>query len=110
MSRHAAVREGARLVRKSAEVVRLEPPPEEEADFEARSASVPEAGREPEASPLYGVAMLKIAMELKRRDHLCLDEILVGVLRKMNLPEAKFRAYLAENGGLLRAIAHRQKY
>jgi hypothetical protein len=61
-------------------------------------------------SPLYGVAMLKIAMELKRQDTAALDDILQGVLRKMNLPEAEFRSFLEANGGLLRAIAQRRRY
>ena len=63
-----------------------------------------------EGNPLYGVAMLKIAMELKRQDSAALDDILTGVLTKMHLPEAEFRAFLAENGGLLRTIAQRRKY
>jgi hypothetical protein len=61
-------------------------------------------------SPLFGVAMLKIAMELKRTQGTALDDILSGVLEKMNLPEADFRAFLQRNGGLLRAIAARRRY
>ena len=62
------------------------------------------------ASPLYGVAMLKIAMELKRADARPLDELIHGVLARMNLPEDDFRAYLSANGGLLRTIAARRSY
>lgn len=62
------------------------------------------------ASPLFGVAMLKIAMELKKSDGADLDQILQGVLEKMRLPEAEFRAFLAQNGGLLRQVATRRKY
>jgi hypothetical protein len=69
--------------------------------------SVPEAVL---SSPLYGVAMLKIAMELKKPDAPELEEILRGVLTKMNLPETQFRAFLTANGGLLRAIAQRRRY
>jgi hypothetical protein len=58
-------------------------------------------------SPLFGVALLKIAMELKRDDGRELEEILTGVLRTMNLAEVEFRKYLAQNGGLLRGIADR---
>ncbi len=63
-----------------------------------------------EASPLFGVAMLKIAMELKKADPLPLDELVSGVLRRMNLPEAEFRAFLESNGGLLRTIAAKRGY
>ncbi|MGQ0505429.1 MAG: hypothetical protein ACT4TC_08910 [Myxococcaceae bacterium] len=59
-------------------------------------------------SPLFGVAMLKIAMELKKPDAAALDEILAGVLRRMNLSESAFNAYLRKNGGLLRAIASKR--
>ena len=62
------------------------------------------------ASPLYGVAMLKIAMELKKADSAPLDELITGVLARMNLPEAEFRAFLSANGGLLRTIASRRSY
>jgi hypothetical protein len=62
------------------------------------------------ASPLYGVAMLKIAMELKKADAAPVDELITGVLKRMNLPEADFRAFLAMNGGLLKTIAQKRKY
>lgn len=61
-------------------------------------------------SPLYGVAMLKIAMELKKADGKSLEELIAGVLAKMKLPEDDFRAFLATNGGLLRTIALAKKY
>jgi hypothetical protein len=61
-------------------------------------------------SPLYGVAMLKIAMELKKPDAGDLDTILSGVLQRMKLDESEFRAYLEANGGLLRTIAQRKKF
>ena len=62
------------------------------------------------ASPLYGVAMLKIAMELKKADTRPVDELITGVLQRMRLPEADFRAFLAMNGGLLKTIAQRRRY
>jgi hypothetical protein len=62
------------------------------------------------ASPLYGVAMLKIAMELKKADAAPLDELITGVLRRMSLPEDDFRAFLAMNGGLLKTIAQKRRY
>ncbi|MFL5321336.1 MAG: hypothetical protein ACJ790_16875 [Myxococcaceae bacterium] len=61
-------------------------------------------------SPLYGVAMLKIAMELKKPGAGELEEILTGVLQRMNIPESEFRTYLEQNGGMLRTIAARKKY
>ena len=60
-------------------------------------------------SPLFGVAMLKIAMELKKPDAGVLDEIISSVLTRMGLPEDEFRAYLAQNGGLLRSIAQKRR-
>ena len=63
-----------------------------------------------ENSPLYGVAMLKVAMELKKPRAGELDEILAGVLKRMRIPEPEFRAFLAKNDGLLRTLAHRRRY
>jgi len=60
------------------------------------------------ASPLYGVAMLKIAMELKKADAKPLDELISGVLARMSVPEGAFRAYLSANSGLLRTIASKR--
>ena len=54
--------------------------------------------------------MLKIAMELKKADAAPVDELITGVLKRMNLPEADFRAFLAINGGLLKTIAQKRKY
>lgn len=62
------------------------------------------------ASPLYGVAMLKIAMELKKADSRPLEELVSSVLQRMHLPEEEFRQFLASNGGLLRTIALKRKY
>lgn len=76
----------------------------------ARVSEVAEAPREVVESPLYGVAMLKIAMELKKADARGLDEIVSGVLSKMHLSENEFRAYLDQNGGMLRAIASNRGY
>ncbi|MBX7115031.1 MAG: hypothetical protein K1X64_11945 [Myxococcaceae bacterium] len=62
------------------------------------------------ASPLYGVAMLKIAMEMKKADAAPLDDLVQGVLKKMNLPEREFYDFLAMNGGLLRTLAFKRGY
>ncbi|MBL8917040.1 MAG: hypothetical protein JNM17_40420 [Archangium sp.] len=69
------------------------------------TAAVP---NEVAASPLYGVAMLKIAMELKKADAKPVDELITGVLTRMRLDESEFRKFLDANGGLLRAIAQRR--
>ena len=73
-------------------------------------AQVTEDPSDVEASPLYGVAMLKIAMELKKSPTSTLDDILKGVLESMALPEEAFREFLSQNGGLLRSIAARKRY
>ena len=70
----------------------------------------PDSSEPIEASPLYGVALLKAAMELKRRPDQQLEEILSGVLARMRIPEEEFHRYLAQNGGLLRNIAERKRY
>jgi hypothetical protein len=81
----------------------------------AKSATVVEVAKttlppEVETSPLYGVAMLKIAMELKKADARPLDELVSGVLAKMRLDEGVFRSFLEANGGLLRSIARKRGY
>lgn len=55
-------------------------------------------------SPLYGVAMLRMALELKRPEAGSFEEVLRGVLARMRLDEAPFRRYLEKNGGLLLAL------
>jgi hypothetical protein len=60
------------------------------------------------ASPLYGVAMLKIAMELKKADARPVEELITGVLTRMRLDEGEFRRFLEANGGLLKAIAQKR--
>jgi hypothetical protein len=56
-------------------------------------------------NPLYGVAMLKIAMELKRANPQPLDDIVSAVLSRMQLPREPFDRYLKQNAGLLRTLA-----
>ncbi|MCE9666276.1 hypothetical protein LY474_00495 [Myxococcus stipitatus] len=81
-------------------VVRLE---------EVRQSTAPKAPAPPtvEADPLYGVVLLKTALELKRRKDGTVDDILRGVLARMRIPEAEFRAYLEQQGGLLQALGQR---
>lgn len=71
-------------------------------------AAAPEVPSAVSASPLYGVAMLKIAMELKKADARPVDELIHGVLSKMRLDENEFRRFLESNGGLLRSIAQKR--
>jgi hypothetical protein len=84
---------------RSAKVVMLEQ--------QEQTQTVPKAVEE---SPLFGVAMLKIAMELKKAEPRPLDELVTGVLQRMGLPESEFRAFLESNGGLLRSIATKRGY
>lgn len=77
---------------------------------EVGAAPQPEGTKTVAESPLYGVAMLKIAMELKKPGAPELDEIMAGVLSRMRIPEEEFRSFLAQNGGLLRTIAQKRKY
>ncbi|NVJ28062.1 MULTISPECIES: hypothetical protein [Myxococcus] len=82
-------------------VVRLE---------EARQSAAPKAPDEQppmEADPLYGVVLLKTALELKRRKDGTVEEILRDVLARMRIPEAEFRAFLEQQGGLLQALGTR---
>ncbi|MBZ4418264.1 hypothetical protein [Myxococcus sp. RHSTA-1-4] len=81
-------------------VVRLE---------EARQSTAPKAPPAPpvEPDPLYGVVLLKAALELKRRQDGTVEEILRGVLARMRIPEAEFRAWLEQQGGLLQALGMR---
>ena len=70
----------------------------------------PEVPAQVAASPLYGVAMLKIAMELKKADARPLDELVSSVLERMRLPQEQFAQFLGANGGLLRTIALKKRY
>jgi len=45
-------------------------------------------------SPLYGVALLRVAMELKKPGAQAVEDILATVLRGMVLPEGEFNAFL----------------
>jgi hypothetical protein len=71
------------------------------------TASEPARMPAPEPDPLYGVALLKTALELKRRQDGSVEEILRGVLARMRLPEDEFRAWLSHQGGLLKALGER---
>lgn len=60
-----------------------------------------------EADPLYGVVLMKAALELKRRKDGTVEEILRGLLTRMRIPEAEFFAYLDQQGELKKALGLR---
>jgi hypothetical protein len=57
----------------------------------------------PSADPLFAVAMLRIALELKKPQNDVLDAIVSRVVARMQLDADAFRRYLAVNVGLLQA-------
>ncbi len=75
-------------------------------ELEPRRATSTDTARAPtqELEPLYGVALLKTALELKRRKDGTPEEILRGVLARMRLSEDEFRAWLSQQGGLARVL------
>jgi hypothetical protein len=62
-----------------------------------------------EPDPLYGVVLLKAALELKRRKDGTVEEILREVLARMRIPEHEFRAFLEQRGDLLKAMGMGEK-
>ena len=79
------------------------PQPLAESESGSALASESEAGSA-ELDPLYGVALLKVAMELKRRRDGSPEEILRAVLLRMRLSEVEFRAWLAGRGELAKVF------
>jgi len=75
----------------------------EEKRAERAAAAVP-----PGQEALFGVALLKLALELKKPGAPALEALVPGVVRRMGLDEAAFLAWLAANGGLLRGAAGRR--
>jgi hypothetical protein len=71
-------------------------------------SEVPAELPDTDAGRLYGVAMLKMALELKKPGTVSLETVISQVLTRMRLQEEPFRRYLAQNGGLLKAIAERR--
>jgi hypothetical protein len=72
---------------------------------EARQAPRSKARPPPvEPDPLYGVVLLKTALELKRRKDGSAEEILRGVLARMRIPEHEFRAFLEQRGDLKKLL------
>ena len=79
----------------------------EEARQSAPTRATPAPPVEPD--PLYGVVLLKTALELKRRQDGTVEEILRDVLARMRIPEAEFRAFLEQQGGLAQALGLRRR-
>ena len=77
-------------------------------ELEPRRSTPPHTEKAPasavEPDPLYGVALLKAALELKRRRDGTPEEILRDVLARMRLPEDEFRAWLAQQGELAKVL------
>ncbi|RKH06573.1 hypothetical protein D7V97_22465 [Corallococcus sp. CA053C] len=78
----------------------------EEAAPAPRPATAPPAPPV-DVDPLYGVALLKTAFELKRRPDGSVDEVLSTVLARLRIDEGEFRAFLAQQGGLLAALGQK---
>ena len=78
---------------------------------EARQSTTARAAPTPpvEPDPLYGVVLLKAALELKRRQDGSVEDILRGVLARMRIPEAEFFAWLEQQGGLSQALGLRER-
>lgn len=96
---HLLMKGASPVIKRSTQVARLE----------QNTRITENPAKSESASPLYGVAMLKIAMEMKKPGNRSLDDILDSVLAKMNLPEEEFRGWMQRNGGLLRTIALTRK-
>jgi hypothetical protein len=77
-------------------------------ELEPRRSASTETTKAPERvvdpHPLYGVALIKTALELKRRQDGTPEEILRGVLARMRLPEEEFRAWLSQQGELRKVL------
>ena len=63
-----------------------------------------------EADGLWPIAMLRIAMELKRPGAPGLDKIIDGVVERMGIEKAQFEKYLADHLGILRDEARKNGY
>ena len=70
----------------------------------AERAAVPDG-----AEALYGVALLKLALELKKPGAPGLEALVPSVVKRLGLDESAFRAWMDANGGMLRAASRRGK-
>ncbi|MGI5863802.1 MAG: hypothetical protein ACOX6T_17345 [Myxococcales bacterium] len=63
-----------------------------------------------EVDGLWAIAMLRIAMELKRPGAPGLPEIIDGVVERMGIPKAEFERFLASEIGHLQEEAESRGY
>ena len=63
------------------------------------------AGVKVDEECLWPIAMLRIAMELKRPGAPSLEKVVAGVARQLGIGKARFEQYLAAQVGSLRAEA-----
>jgi hypothetical protein len=89
---------------KAAVVDRVAP---EEAAPAARTVTAPPAPPV-DVDPLYGVALLKMAFELKRSPQGSLEDVMRGVLERLRIDEDAFRAFLSEQGGMLALLGRKR--
>ena len=82
--------------------------PRRTAVLEEQQAARTETGLETEG--LWAIAMLRIAMELKRPGAPGLTEIIDGVVARMGIPRADFERFLTEKVGHLEEEAERRGY
>jgi hypothetical protein len=70
------------------------------------------ARAEVDADPdgLWSIAMLRIAMELKRPGSASVEEIIDGVVERMGIQKEQFEKYLQDNFGLLEDAVRRGGY
>jgi len=70
-----------------------------------RFASDPPGAPSPSAAEaLCGVAMLKVAMELKKRPSVPVDNVVQDVLRAMGIDGSTFRKYVAGQAEVLQGL------
>jgi hypothetical protein len=65
---------------------------------------------DPSEDPMFGVALLKIAMQLKKDPAAGAEAVIAGVVAAMGFPEDAFRRYVQKNLGLLVTTARKRGY
>jgi len=85
-------------------------PGRESATKSRGKVAVSEPAAPVETDGLWPIAMLRIAMELKRPGAAGLEDIIDGVVSKMGIEKARFEKYLADHLGILRDEARKNGY
>lgn len=65
---------------------------------------------DPREDPMFGVALLKIAMQLRKDPHADAGEIVEGIVRAMGFPPMAFRRFVEQNLALLVTTARARGY